>query len=487
MTSVTATPNMNLSAFQVDDHLVIRVNIEAPASAAGRPINIGLLIDVSGSMDGARIDAVKRTLHAARGLWRAEDRVTLVTFSDRAQVLRDHQAMNEAGLTEFYNAVDAMRADGSTNLSAGIEALYGCGADYDMVLILTDGVLNAGVTSTAGIEAMLNAPGRRTINTYGYGADHCRALLRDLSLRSRGAYTFIDNDEILPVATGDLISGLREEAVRGATLMVPESWTCAELDGGANTFYVGNLVGGRDYWYVFRRGAAAAATAPIRLTAPGGAEAEISVVFADEAPEAREQILRCRVARLMSQMSEALEAGLSLPREAATALKAEIDAAAAEFRARPLVLRLQGQLAELLAMPEAPPPPAMGPMLGLARGGGGGLGRSPAGAMWPGTPAGGTRSLAARLASGMTCLSNQRGVYTGVSESGASVYEEDPDRSISLFSTPSQRSASSQVRDVYSGAASGPPIAPVPAPAPAPAGDPHALPITPQSSQEPDA
>lgn len=484
MTSMTALSMMNLSAFQVDDHLVIRVRAEASASAPGgeplaiiRPINIGLLIDASGSMDGERMSAVKRTLHAARGLWRAEDRVTLVTFNDRAQVLRDHQRMDEAGLTEFYSAVDAMRADGSTNLSAGIEALYGCGADYDMVLILTDGVINAGVTSSAGLEAMLNAPGRRTINTFGYGADHCRALLRDLSLRSRGSYTFIDNDEILPVATGDMISGLREEGVRGATLTVPEGWVCAELDGGANTFYVGNLVGGRDYWYVFRRTAAGAATAPVRLTAPGGVETETSVVFADDTPEAREQMLRCRVARLMSEMSEALEAGLSLPREAATALKAEIDAAAAEFRTRPLVLRLQGQLAELLATPEAPPPPpAVGPMLGLTRGGGGGLGRSPA--MWPGTPAGGTRSLAARLASGMTCLSNQRGVYTGVSESGASVYEEDPDRSISLFSSPSQRSASSQVRDVYSGA---PPIAPVPV------GDPHALPITPQSSQEPDA
>lgn len=486
MTSVTATPMMNLSAFQVDDHLVIRVHANPSASAVGgepvgHSINIGLLIDASGSMDGERMSAVKRTLHAARGLWRAEDCVTLVTFSDRAQVLRDHQRMDEAGLAEFYTAVDTMRADGSTNLSAGIEALYGCGADYDMVLILTDGVINAGVTSSAGLEAMLNAPGRRTINTFGYGADHCRALLRDLSLRSRGAYTFIDNDEILPVATGDMISGLREEAVRGAALTMPEGWVCAELDGGANTFYVGNLVGGRDYWYVFRRTAAGAAAAPVRLTAPGGVEAETSVVFADDAPEAREQILRCRVARLMSEMSEALEAGLSLPREAATALKAEIDAAAAEFRTRPLVLRLQGQLAELLATPEAPPPPAMGPMLGFARGGGGGLGRSPAG--WPGTPAGGTRSLAARLASGMTCLSNQRGVYTGVSESGASVYEEDPNRSISLFSSPSQRSASSQVRDVYSGATSGPLIAPVRAPDT----DPHGLPITPQSSQEPEA
>lgn len=448
---------INLSAFQVDDRLAIRVHIDAVASAtapAVRAINIGLLIDTSGSMDGDRLDSVKRTLHAARGLFQPADQVTLVTFSDRAQVVRNHQRMDEAGLAEFYTAVDAMRADSSTNLSAGIETLYGCGTDYDMVLILTDGVVNAGVTSAAGLEAMLNAPGRRTINTFGYGADHCRALLRDLALKSRGAYTYIDSDEILPVATGDMISGLREEAVRGATLTAPAGWHCDELGGGSESFYVGNLGSGRDYWYVFRRVAAGAASSPIRLAVPGGPEAEISVIFADDAPEAREQILRCRMARIMSQMSEALESGRDLPREVATALKGEIDAMPPEFRARPLVLRLQGQIAELLATPEPPPAPLLGPMLG------GGLGRSPA-------VGGATRSLAARLASGMTCLTNQRGVFTGVSETGVSVYEEDPDRSISLFSSPSQRSASSQVRDAYSAAR-----------------DPHALPMTPTPENE---
>jgi hypothetical protein len=249
-----------------------------------------------------------------------------------------------------------------------------------------------------------------------------------------------------------MLSGLREEVVRGATLTAPAGWRCLELDGGAEAFYVGNLGSGRDYWYVYRRVAVGAASSPIRLSTASGTEAEISVIFADEAPEAREQILRCRVARLMSDMSNALEAGGALPREAATALKAEIDGFPVDFRVRPLVLRLQGQIAELLATPE--PAPQSSPFLAGVRG----LGRSPA--VWP-AGGGSMRNLAARLASGMTCLTNQRGVFTGM-------YEGDPNRSISLFSSPSQRSASNQVRAVYS-ASSG--------------GDPHALPTTPSSSQ----
>ena len=429
------------------NYLAVRVHATATAGPAN-PINIGLLLDTSGSMDGPRLDSVKRTLRAARGLFQAGDRVTLVTFDDVARVVKNHHEMSEAGLDEFYTAVDAIRTSGSTNLSVGIEALYSCGTDYDMVLILTDGIINAGVAAPAGLEAMLNAPGRRTINTFGYGEDHCRALLRDLALKSRGSYTFINNDEILPIAMGDMLSGLREEVLRQAELTVP-GWTCAELDGGAATFRVGNICPGRDYWYIFERPAGAAGGAaqpvPIVLTAAGGYREELLVVHDSETPEVAEQILRCRVARIMSQTSDALETGRPLPRTEATALKAEIDAAAADFRVRPLVLRLQGQLAEILATPDPAPLPLspQSPMIG-------GMRRAAAGVTWAGLPSVAPlhRTLAARMASGMTCMSTQRGVYSG----GDPDHDRDASE-ISLFSSPSQRSASSRVQAAYTGVA----------------------------------
>lgn len=456
---MTTTINM-LSATFSGDYLAVRVRVPALASAAGdeprRPINIGLLLDTSGSMDGSRLDSVKRTLRAARELFCAGDRVTLVTFDDVARVIKNHHVMSgAASLDEFYTAVDAIRANGTTNLSAGIEALYGCGTDYDMVLILTDGIINAGVTAAAGLEAMLNAPGRRTINTFGYGEDHCRALLRDLALKSRGAYTFIANDEVLPIALGDMLSGLREEVLRQAVLSVPAAagWQCAELDGGDATFRIGNIGPGRDYWYVFEKCAAAAipSPVPISLTAAGGEREDLVIVGDDPTPEVREQILRCRVARIMSQASNALEGGTALPRQSAAALQAEIAAMDESFRVRPLVLRLQGQLAEILATPELSPAPLMSPLLGRVR------------------PAALPRSLAARLASEMTCMSTQRGIgsATIVAGSDPSAYEGEP--SISLFSSPSQRSASRQVQAAYS------------APAPAAAADPHHLAVTPPS------
>ncbi len=448
-----------LSAALYNDYLAVRVHVPSSATATGgepqRPINIGLLLDTSGSMEGPRLDSVKRTLRAARELFQSSDRVTLVTFDDTARVIMNHHVMNgAASLDEFYAAVDGIRANGTTNLSAGIEALYGCGTDYDMVLILTDGIINAGVAAAAGLEAMLNAPGRRTINTFGYGEDHCRALLRDLALKSRGAYTFIANDEVLPIALGDMLSGLREEVLRQAVLSVPAGagWRCAELDGGDANFRIGNIGPGRDYWYVFEKCAAAAMPnpVPISLAAAGGEREDLMAVGDDPTPEVREQILRCRVARVMSQASNALEGGTALPRASASALQVEIAAMDESFRMRPLVLRLQGQLAEILATPEMPPP-SQSPLLGRTRG--------------LGLP----RSLAARLASEMTCISTQRGIGSAavVASSDPSAYEGEP--SISLFSSPSQRSASRQVQAAYS------------APTAAAAADPHHLAVTPPS------
>lgn len=479
--TTTMNSAMNtLTATTTGNYMVVRLHATVPAGGAGaaapgdgpatatasatKPINIGILLDTSGSMEGERLQSVKRTLHAARALFQPADRVTLVTFDDTARVITDHQHMDAAGLEAFYTAVDAVRANGCTNLSCGIEALYGRGTDYDMVLILTDGLLNGGVTSSAGIEAMLNAPGRRTINTFGYGLDHCRALLRDLALKSRGSYTYIDTDEILPVAMGDMLAGLRDEVLVRAELTLPAGWRCEEIGGGGASFQLGNIVQGRDYWYVFRcDDPAAQAVAPVRLEAADGYREELAVVTriaadAEVPVELTEQILRCRVARVLFQTSEAMESARPLPRAEASALIAEIEALPAAVGVRPMVLRMRGQLAEILAEPEVPPPPSMGPVVG-------GLGRSPAG--WPGRSLGigpSVSGLAARMASGMTVLCNQRGVMSSGGESVTGVVD-DPDRSISLFSSPSQRTGSEQVRGAYTGRAQaharGPPIAPV--------------------------
>jgi hypothetical protein len=443
--SATATPNTTtLEAYQLDDYLVARFRASAADGATpDRPLNLGLLIDNSGSMDGERLTAVKRTIHAARELLRPADRITLVSFSDDACLLLNHLTLDADGITQLYNAVDSIRAEGSTNLSAGLEALFHAGTDYDTVILLTDGVVNRGLTATAGLRAMaLGGAGGRAINALGYGADHNRALLRDIATESRGSYTYVDSDEILPVAIGDILSGLRTELLRDLSVMPlsETGWQSQEVGGG----WVGPVVADRDYWRVFLAIHDVGTENRVRATFNTSTMRFADAVRITEenvlGPVVREQIIRARAAQLLTRISDAVENRRAVAdddRRALTELQTEIRA----LPTRPLLLRILGQLAEaeeLMRQPSlsdlsflmaARGMPATPPRLGMTR-------------------QNATDHLMARLASGGTVLSQQRGVYSQTAAEAEEPTEPRP-INVSMFSSPLQLTSSHGAHERY--------------------------------------
>lgn len=419
-----------MNAFRLNDTLAIRVR--STANGRQRALRLALLLDISESMDGERLASVKRTLEAARSLWQPEDRVTLVTFGEAATtVLTDH-LMDNNGVEAFYTAVGGLRVNGCTNLSAGLEAIATttAGRSYDALVILTDGMVNRGITGTAGLQAMALGLGLPA-TTLGYGADHNRQLLRDMALRSRGSYTFCDTDETLPVVIGQLLAELRTQVVRRAEIELSAGWTCAELAGGG----IGSIVPDRDYWSVWRSSDVDAPEPTVIFRADGlNSVAAVQVAKAEESALVKEQSLRARVAAALKVVADALESNQPANPVPIRALEGEIAAEPAEFRSRGLVLRLSGELAEILAeleqqRPVTPPP---GPFAGLRR-------------MRPG-PA----RLMARLSSQTAYLSTQRGVSS-----------QAPDQD--MFSSPAIRQVSRATWEHYSQHPPSPTHDPVPA------------------------
>lgn len=489
---------MNTNASRYNGHIVVRLSAPAPAdeaaasatvASATNPTHIGLLIDTSGSMAGTRIDAVKRTLEAARPLFRETDTVSLVTFDDIGTTLLARHRLDGDGLERFYAVVSGLAPNGSTNLSAGLEKLAEIGTDYTTLLLLTDGHINKGVTSVAGLKAMALGFCRSAINTLGYGPDHSRALLSQLAIASRGSYTYADSDEVLPVIVGDILAGVRSEmfrqvevsAVYGpavATAAAGEEASrvdnaalavCQEIDSSGASYTVGNMVADRDYWVVFR--VAPSDLSVIQVSAAGEFSQKVAVAESDD-PAVQEQIYRCRVARELSSVSELLDgsvsdnARLDAVRNALTTLRAEIGALPEAVRGRPLLLRMTGQIAEALEGLTNIAQPVLGGRWPA------GLGRQPAG-----------NHLAARMSSGVTCLATQRG-YMGqrsgdpMEGGGTGSAGGDPHETC-LFSSPSQRTGSRTVHATYSqsGAAEPAPAAAAPPPVLSPVAEsPAALP-----------
>lgn len=377
------------------------VKIRTNADVAPRPINLAFLMDVSDSMIGERLQTVKRTLHAARSLFNPTDRVTLVTFGNDGIVVTDHLLLDESGIQTFYKKVDAIGTSGCTNLSAGIEALLNVQIGqqpFDAIVVLTDGLVNNGVTSTTGLQTMFAGFGSVPITAIGYGADHNRILLRNLALATRGSYVYVDSESLIPMAMGDLLSGIRREVLRGARLTVPQGWSYFEL--GVDSF-IGNIVADRDYWVVYKR-VRDTEDGPIVLTDATGYHEELAVIAISDCHDLQEQVLRCRVAKAIAALSLVMEQSLRV----VAATYNEISRLNDEFAnlpdamlARPLVLRMKAQIAELLE-----------------------------------SHAHHSDDVLARMSSDVVYLSSQRGVTSGDTLS---------------FSSPSQRAASAQVKTSY--------------------------------------
>ena len=397
------------------------VGIHVPDTHERHPVHVALALDVSGSMEGERLAEVKRTLHAARGLFQADDHVTLVTFSDSARLICNHQEMDEVGLTAFYTAVDALAVECSTNMSAAFELLASTqrvDAPYSAIILLTDGVVNAGIISTVGLRAMANSF-RVPIHFLGYGPDHNRILGRDIATARRGTYTYVENNEVLPVAVGNILGGLRTEVVFGAKLRV-DGWTCKEVGADDGPYNVGNLEAGRDYWFVYERLNNGAPAPTIELV-----DREATVIArleggASETDDAlvTEQSLRCRVAAALVAAANAVEAHQPIGSQIA-GLRDEIQGLSDAMRMRPLVLRLLAQLEETIEMAAAMP--AYPLPRGLFRG--------------PGGPD--YNHFATRMVSGGAVFGLQRGI-------------SGPGYGPELFSSPSQALAAQSTSEAYS-------------------------------------
>jgi hypothetical protein len=380
-------------------YVVVRIRSDTPATV--RPLHIGILIDNSGSMEGERLNAVKRTLHAARSLWSPADRCTLVGFNETATIYQSACTMDEAGASAFYASVDSMIAMGCTNLSAGLSALYSCSPSYDSVILLTDGVVNRGVSSIQGLQALCGP--RQVIHALGYGADHSRTLLRKIATGGRGSYTYVDSDEILPLAIGNIMSDARGEVLRDLSILVSPSWTSAEpaVNPVSSTYHVGNIISGRDYWCVFRGEGECA----VKCLVGDEVHETVEVREPPEVAEIQEQILRARVATLLEKTTTAIEEGLSVPREEIAALLTELKGLPAALRSRPLILTFIAQLTEASTTTTATP------------------------------------HAAARVAAATTILTTQRGIYS-------TAFAEDP-AALYAFCSPVQRATSQTVHSAY--------------------------------------
>lgn len=162
------------------------------------PLNLAIAIDTSGSMIGAPIDYVRTGLAQMQDVLRPEDRITLIGFSDRAQVLAENVAGDDAALTE---AIESLEADGRTNIYAGLRAALeyvDASADpesQNRVLLLSDGEATTGLVNDARVRTLAESYAAEgiAVSTIGMGDDFDPELMRGLAETGGGAFYFLED------------------------------------------------------------------------------------------------------------------------------------------------------------------------------------------------------------------------------------------------------------------------------------------------------
>ncbi|NOT09428.1 MAG: VWA domain-containing protein [Gemmatimonadales bacterium] len=185
-------------------------------AAVGRDLT--LVVDVSGSMSGEKIDQAKIALRQALASLHSRDRFRLIAFSSGVRQFREGFASATAeALAEARGFVDALGANGGTNLAGAIDAALaerGDGERLSLVLLLTDGLPSVGEQAPDRIAAeAAGRIGRARIFTVGVGHDVNTYLLDRLAVEGRGSATYVSPGADVSDAVGGVLGKLSRPAL----------------------------------------------------------------------------------------------------------------------------------------------------------------------------------------------------------------------------------------------------------------------------------
>jgi Ca-activated chloride channel family protein len=193
----------------------------APAESragASVPRDLTLVVDISGSMSGTKLEQAKAALEQAIGTLGGNDRFRLIAFSSAVRRFRDDFVpATRENLTDAREFIDGLGADGGTNIAGALDAALDAPGDAErlgIILFLTDGIPSVGEQAPDRIAEQAAARiGHTRIFTVGIGHDVNTYLLDRLASGGRGSAEYVPPGASVETAMGSLLGKLRFPAL----------------------------------------------------------------------------------------------------------------------------------------------------------------------------------------------------------------------------------------------------------------------------------
>lgn len=186
-------------------HLLIRLaSPPVDESTPHTPLHIALAIDRSKSMHGEKLESVIEAANALVNWLTRSDSLAVIAYDTNVEVIQPLLPLTDKfSVTERIRSI---RAGSSTNLSGGwLQALRiiedGASADEPAavrrVILLTDGMANAGIVNPTQLRRIARDHFERKISTttIGFGRDFSEMTLREIAGEGGGNFYFIEGPE----------------------------------------------------------------------------------------------------------------------------------------------------------------------------------------------------------------------------------------------------------------------------------------------------
>ncbi len=179
------------------------------------PVNLALVIDRSGSMQGTYIEAAKIAAMGISDQLTNKDRLSLVSFDDKVITHFCNLSMDSKGRRRAKNTITELYTGCTTNLSAGwfegahcvTEAIDEGSFQKGHVLVLSDGMANEGIEDPEKLKMHAQELASRGVYTSaaGIGADYSPLQLDALAEGGEGRLHDTETaEDIIDVVLGEL-------------------------------------------------------------------------------------------------------------------------------------------------------------------------------------------------------------------------------------------------------------------------------------------
>lgn len=166
------------------------------------PLQLALVVDVSGSMDDGKLEAVRQALRKLAARLNAHDVVSIVAFDEEAEIALP--PVSAEHMEDILAAIDGLAAGGGTNIELGltngfrlIDSLPSRPGHQKRVMLFTDARPNIGRSDSGSFAALTQAYADRKIGltVFGVGLDFGQQLIYHISQLRGGNFFFLESPE----------------------------------------------------------------------------------------------------------------------------------------------------------------------------------------------------------------------------------------------------------------------------------------------------